>query len=319
MIPSGNRWGAVVCSICSLLFFGCEPKSLDWSIRFEPASLGDDAVRIEATIRRGGCAGEVVFMTELSPRGSEMGMAPSRLAKGTYGFSARAFSARCEWFAEGCTEVALPDERVQVVLMSSSPLAECSPARCQGGVCVEGDGGFPDLPPPDGGDGGCGECGECGSCSGGSCLPLADGVGCGGGCARTCVAGMCTGGAAADGALCPSGTCRAGGCCTGCWNGTTCENISSDGSCGTGGAACLPCGECQRCMDGACMTAITDALPCPRSLGLCYGGLCCTGCWDSMDCRPGATRMVCGTGGNDCQMCDVGQFCNAGFCAPVSI
>src|SRR5207245_3991218 len=64
-------------------------------------------------------------------------------------------------------------------------------------------------------------------------------------------------------------------------------------------AGCLTaadCGECGTCVGGTCGVAL-DGQPCSVSAGLCYGGICCTGCWDGATCAAGTTIGACGTGG----------------------
>jgi len=54
----------------------------------------------------------------------------------------------------------------------------------------------------------------------------------------------------ADGTACPGGLCYAGGCCTGCWNGTSCQRGDTAAVCGAAGADCAAC-DCD-CTAGAC-------------------------------------------------------------------
>jgi hypothetical protein len=44
-----------------------------------------------------------------------------------------------------------------------------------------------------------------------------------------------------------AGTCRAGLCCTGCFDGTRCRAGASASSCGTGGGACAACADTDAC------------------------------------------------------------------------
>jgi hypothetical protein len=57
----------------------------------------------------------------------------------------------------------------------------------------------------------------------------------------------------ATGILCASGQgiCQMGICCTGCWNGSTCQTGTTSQFCGKGGELCQSCGS-NACSGGAC-------------------------------------------------------------------
>ncbi len=67
-----------------------------------------------------------------------------------------------------------------------------------------------------------------------------------------------------DTATCPGGACHAGVCCTGCWDGSTCQAGTTNAVCGTGGGDCATCGgaDCpsSRCTGGMCIARGAKAL-----------------------------------------------------------
>jgi hypothetical protein len=191
---------------------------------------------------------------------------------------------------------------------------------CMGNACVES---MPDSTPCAGGGGLClgGVC--CTGCATGStCVPGDTPAACGLGgaaCSDCGECGECTAGACgpADGTACSTGTCRAGACCDGCWDGMACQSGDQATACGAGGDMCSACLPCQRCESGVCVTGMEGDMCTSASMlpGRCSGPslICCAGCWDGSNCQPGDTQTVCGTRGNACQNC--GTFsCVGGFC-----
>ncbi|RLB48979.1 MAG: hypothetical protein DRJ42_22060, partial [Deltaproteobacteria bacterium] len=147
------------------------------------------------------------------------------------------------------------------------------------------------------GGGACRECIECASCLGGACTPT-------------------------DGPECPGGICHVGACCTGCWNGASCEAGDTAAACGTTGAMCTACTPCSDCAGGTCVPkAVGDACTSGSGQdGTCRGAavLCCAGCWDGTSCQPGDADAACGSRGRACQTCDgVRTTCNGQFCIPI--
>jgi hypothetical protein len=145
-IPGRAPLGPVVVSLLALA--GCDggTRGLQWSVVFEPESLGDRASMVEARIVSGGCGdGDLRFVAEVRP--SEMeGMAPPALEAGRYGFAARALDSQCRWYARGCEPLELGSpqspRQVQTVLREqATPEARCAPARCMQGRCTEMDAG----------------------------------------------------------------------------------------------------------------------------------------------------------------------------------
>jgi hypothetical protein len=86
-----------------------------------------------------------------------------------------------------------------------------------------------------------------------------------------------------DGVACSKGTCHAGACCTGCWDGAACHGASAS-FCGAMGGACVDCNNgnpCQvpSCAAGACMlTNVADGTVCAAPNACGTGGMCANGC-----------------------------------------
>jgi len=167
--------------------------------------------------------------------------------------------------------------------------------------------------------------------SGGACLAGNTVAGCGAGglpcqvCTSSapckdpsCAAGSCTTVDRTASATCVDGTNHAGRCytyipvgqssagihcCTGCWDGTACDDGTGTPQCGKAGASCVLCG-----------TGTGHVGP-----GTCTAGTCdCTaGCWDATTgaCMTGNTAADCGTGGATCATCAGSTpSCSSGTC-----
>lgn len=228
---------------------GCEPAGrIGWEIAFADPTLGARAERVEGRILEGGCTSSSVRYAAEAARGETPPM-PPRLEAGRYGFEGRARDASCVEFAIGCVDVEVPAANgttVVVTLAASTERALCPAAMCSSGSCSGLDAGAPDAPASDAGpldaprddvpgrDAGCtldADCGECMTCTLGVCAPSAGGESCGAG----------------------AGLCRAGACCSGCWDGVACEVGDMAAACGAGGAACAICsGATPVCGAGAC-------------------------------------------------------------------
>ncbi len=91
---------------------------------------------------------------------------------------------------------------------------------------------------------------------------------------------------AADGTACQSGAgqCHGGSCCTGCFNGATCETGTVLADCGTAGALCATCVDddpctTDTCSAGACSNpAIGDSQACEGISGTCQSSICVLAC-----------------------------------------
>ncbi|MCB9640627.1 MAG: hypothetical protein H6728_13425 [Myxococcales bacterium] len=90
--------------------------------------------------------------------------------------------------------------------------------------------------------------------------------------------------------------CDATSCPTGCCNGDQCIAVTSDGQCGTAGAACAACAQGNTCNNGVC---VCNAVSCPN------------GCCDSQGkCQVGTANNSCGKNGVACANCPSGQACD---------
>lgn len=77
-------------------------------------------------------------------------------------------------------------------------------------------------------------------------------------------AGPCVG---ADGTSCASpsgssGVCRAGRCCTGCWDGARCVTGRAPTGCGVAGGACVRCAAIAFCTSAMCTAGVCNGSPC---------------------------------------------------------
>lgn len=140
---------------------GCESTTaLSWRITFADASDRGDTRRLTATVRRGGCDGEVVYETNLVS-GASPSMDPPDLEPGSYAFAAEAYDADCRLVAEGCVEVQLPEDgdSLELSLASADRRSTCDGvcrdglcSACEGGVCPMMDGGVDAGPGMDAGE-----------------------------------------------------------------------------------------------------------------------------------------------------------------------
>ena len=116
---------------------GDDPSHIDWSIVFASDALRDRAQLVEAKILEGGCtAGSTFYETELRP-GAAQGPTPGELPDGRWGFSGRARDGNCTFFAQGCSELQLPESsgRVVTTLEAAGEDPECSADACVDGEC----------------------------------------------------------------------------------------------------------------------------------------------------------------------------------------
>jgi len=141
--------------------------------------------------------------------------------------------------------------------------------------------------------------------------------------------GICVPTAMMDGTACDdsgtAGQCRAGACCTGCWDGGACVGGDAVAACGAGGERCMGCDDANVCTADGCNAGACENPPvagsCPG--GECTGGACCTGCiGGGGTCESGDTAAACGAGGASCAACDDAacppESCGAGgVCAPL--
>ena len=180
-------------------------------------------------------------------------------------------------------------------------------------ICV------PDCKGKNCGDDGCG--GNCGECTG---------------CKSVCSEGQCEAQPQADsgcfdndiywkdscGAWGEKATeCGERGCNPGSEVCAECEEICSGSECGTqgdcncgtcpDGQSCDDGGQCQVvCGDGVCAQGIEDYCNCSQD---CPASTC-AGCCAGTECKIGDTPLFCGSEGEACDECVVGEVCQGGDC-----
>jgi hypothetical protein len=76
------------------------------------------------------------------------------------------------------------------------------------------------------------------------------------------------------------------------------------------------CAPCEVCRGGDCFPA-DDETACAG--GTCWGGSCCTGCFDGISCRIGDADAACGSDGARCQACEGCGTCGDGACVAEGI
>jgi hypothetical protein len=101
---------------------------------------------------------------------------------------------------------------------------------------------------------------------------------------------------------CQRCTAGQGQCHSGCCDNGLCAPGTTPTACGTNGAACVVCGDGERCVGGKCIAPTCDAQTCPD------------GCCDGTTCQPGTEVTACGTGGEACDVCAEGQVCQQQVC-----
>jgi MYXO-CTERM domain-containing protein len=138
-----------------------------------------------------------------------------------------------------------------------------------------------------------------------------------------------------DKTACPDGitgktsTCDGGYCgtCPGCYIKTgLCFPGTAVDACGVGAVACDNCNDSNECTKdtcattGRCMNAVlSNQTACTG--GLCFGGACCTGCYNSSGCQSGTILDACGAAGAECKVCEkpsnpcLRAICSAGGCS----
>lgn len=154
-----------------------------------------------------------------------------------------------------------------------------------------------------GGTGGGGTCGTgCSSALG--CQPGTEPFACGSNSAQ-CVA-------CSFGEQCVNGACEMTACgpmtCAGCCANGFCVSPTNQSAlgCGLGGGACTTCMQGQSCVNGQCATApACGPTTCPN--GCCINGQCLP--------TQAQSRFSCGTAGQMCQQCAMGEACTNGVCA----
>jgi hypothetical protein len=140
------------CALVALAACKSDAESLRWEIAFESRALGARAALVESRILKGGCdSNEILYVSAFAP--DEAGTRPPELDSGSYGLIARAQDEDCLWYAEGCTEVALPRDGAPVLVMLAALDDEtldcdaCQAVQCGGGMDAGRDARVPTEPP----------------------------------------------------------------------------------------------------------------------------------------------------------------------------
>ena len=213
-----------------------------------------------------------------------------------------------------------------LAISCSPPKAKCTAANCAGccdslGLCQSGS-----LATACGGVGTtCQACFPGQSCSLGSCINGNNGggnSGVGGGNSGVGGGGGQAGGTATGGGQSGQGggasTCNSTTCASGCCQGNVCVVPGSQSSlaCGSGGFACVPCGNGFSCSAGSCQTSGTGGGAGGGGAATCNFGNCSNGCCSGTTCIPSSAQNVagCGQGGSLCSPCLSGQSCTNGTC-----
>jgi uncharacterized protein (TIGR03382 family) len=135
-------------------------------------------------------------------------------------------------------------------------------------------------------------------------------------------------GCGAEGGACTSGgiagTCRAGRCCTGCFDGVTCQTGTAVTACGRGGGTCASCDDfnvctTDRCDAGACSSGPAPAGTTCDDARFCTtddrcSGITCTGTTRSCDDGDLCTSDRCDEPGRRCVNDRSGGCSIAGMC-----
>lgn len=225
-----KRTATIVFVTCTLTLAGCTATCAPaaWELSFESAAVEATARAVRIRVRRGTCAsrGEVVYSRSLVRGG--MSMRPPTLGAGPFALEASALDASCREIASACTDLpaaACPAAVQQELVGSSSGSPVCS--SCVDGVCpsIGADAG-PDSRTCDASETRCDDrvdddCDGDTDCADSECDLLSV---------------TCPGGG--------PGICRAGACCSGCWDGSSCASGHSRQACGNGGTECADCGGC---------------------------------------------------------------------------
>lgn len=216
--------------LCTLALGACQPRNVEFTLRFASASTRTQTAAIRVRILQGDCTGALVYATAFDPSSPDSAATPPRLGPGTYAFEAEARDATCQIIARTCVARELPLETstLELTLADVTPTPACEASQCDRGVCGD------DTPPDSG-------------------TPPVPDAG-----RDTGVVGPdCT----SDG-MCPGGRCRGGMCCNGCWTGTACVGGSSASECGGAGNDCDACTAEEACRASACVTGprVTIAL-----------------------------------------------------------
>jgi hypothetical protein len=102
----------------------------------------------------------------------------------------------------------------------------------------------------------------------------------------------------------PAVTCGPSNCPNGCCLNGQCVDGTSNAACGRGGGACGVCQAPAVCTNYAC-----------ASPSVCNANVCASGCCQNGKCMQGNTNQACGTGGNNCAVCQYPAGCANFVCS----
>lgn len=126
------------------LLFSCarDATSQAWTIGFESDDQRRDTLRIELSIREGGCAESGVTVFEAAFTRDDPAPDPGELPAGVYALEVVAFDSTCAPFLERCQELQLPSaDGIEVMLSRddrTDATSECEPAFCDDtGLCSD--------------------------------------------------------------------------------------------------------------------------------------------------------------------------------------
>lgn len=204
----------------ALAAFGCQPRNVLFSLRFEQSSTRSSTAAVLVRIREGSCTGRAVHTNVFPLSDPESARTPPVLPRGAYAFEAEARDAMCQVIARSSCivrELPLDGDTLELSLADVTAVAACPAGACNNGTCTDDEPDAGPEPMPDAGtDGGT--------------------VGCSGD------------------ADCTGGTCHDRVCCFGCWDGSRCQGGESGGACGSAGGACSTCAVSETCASGTCIS-----------------------------------------------------------------
>ncbi len=177
------------------------------------------------TVIQGGCdsGGAIIYRGSITLPGGSAPEPMNELGAGTHGFQVEARGNDCTTVSSVCDDYELPLD--QVTITSVLPVM-ASGGGCPTNTECDGAGNCTPVIPPDGSvDIPCETEGE----------------------------------ACDDGMGGPSGICRDGSCCFGCWDGTDCQLGSTPSACGAGGAMCDSCDPGDACQGTTCVGTSSEA------------------------------------------------------------
>lgn len=203
----------------ALAAFGCQPRNVSFSLRFEQPGTRSSTAAVMVRIREDSCTGRALHNNVFPLSDPQSARTPPLLTQGVYAFEAEARDATCQVIARSTCivrELPLEGDTLELSLADVTPAPACPAAACDNGACMDDE---PDAGPE----------------------PVDAGTDAG------------TVGCSGDGD-CPGGSCHGSVCCFGCWDGSSCQAGDTSGACGSEGGLCSMCSAAQTCAAGACVS-----------------------------------------------------------------